>query len=200
VPNASWPSEQPCGNRTTERLPNLWDGPTRVCDGSLRSQNGSANEAGHQGMAGDLLRLDWLLRAPGLIRSAAVYSAFLIDDKLYFLRTGPGWQRLGGSYQAFNFVADSVIERQITRNRQAHVAMADWDLRTEVPKLADMHYPLNALTKLQVIASHGTGVATVRLQARAGKPRSLTLAAQDYLAGPQARERFFAAIAVTEYR
>ena len=151
-------------------------------------------------MGSTIARLDWLLRGPGLIRSAAVYSAFLIDDNLYFVRTGPGWQRLGGGYQAFDFVADTVIERQITRNRQAHVAMADWDLRTQVPKRADMHYPLDALTKLQVVASHGIGIASVRLKARTGKPRSLTLAAQDYLAGPQARERFFAAIPQVELR
>lgn len=145
-------------------------------------------------------RLDWLLRSPGLIRSAAVFSAFLIDDTLYLLRTGPGWQRLGGSYQAFNFVANPVIERQMNRNRQAHAVMADWDLRAEVPARAEMRYPLDSLTKVQVVAPVGASVSFIRLKAGEGKPRSLKLESQDYLGATQARERFFAAIEKTEYR
>ena len=96
-------------------------------------------------MSEPIFRLDWLMRSPGIIRSAAVYSGFLIEDTLYFLRTGPGWQRLSGAYAAYNVVANPIIERQINKNREAHAAIAGWDFATEVPQRADMAYRLTAI-------------------------------------------------------
>lgn len=139
-------------------------------------------------------RVDWLLRPPGLIRSAAVYSAFVIGDTLHFVRTGPGWQRLGGSYAAFNFIANPVIERQINRNRQAHEAMAGWDSVREVLARAEWSYRFGNIERLDVYAHEGSGIAMVKLNAREGRPRALTLFSQDYLGGPQVRRDFFSRI------
>lgn len=139
-------------------------------------------------------RTDWLLRPPGLIRSAAVYSAFLIDNTLHFVRTGPGWQRLSGQHAAFNFVANPVIERQINRNRQALAAMAEWDLAREVPARAEWSYSFGNIERLSVHAHEGSGIAFVEVKARAGKPRSLRLFSQDYLGDPRVRQDFFSRI------
>lgn len=150
-------------------------------------------------MSEPIFRMDWLLRSPGLIRSAAVYSGFLIEDTLYFLRTGPGWQRLSGAYAAYNVVANPIIERQINKNREAHAAIAGWDFATEVPQRAEMAYRLTAIKSLKVNVPSGAGIAIIKLKANDGKPRSLTLTSQDYLGDPAQRERFFASIPSVEY-
>ncbi len=129
-----------------------------------------------------------------------MYSAFLIDGTIYFIRTGPGWQRLGGAYAAMNFVTNPVIERQINKNRQMLTLLNGWDYRRDVPQRAEISYPIDMLKTLLVIEPRGSAVATIRLKSRSGKPRCLSLDSQDYLGDPQVRRAFFAKIAITELR
>lgn len=142
-------------------------------------------------------RLDWFLRPPGLIRWAAVYSAFFIDDTLHFVRTGPGWQRLSSTYA---FIGDPVIEWRIESNRQALAEITHWDLFVEVPKRAEMSFPLHSLTMLRVTPHEGAGVTSIKLKASEGRPRRLSLVYQDYLGKPGASHQFFRQIPRVESR
>ena len=151
-------------------------------------------------MDAQIPRTDWLLRAPGLIRSAAVYSAFLIGDTLHFVRTGPGWQRPSAKYSAYSFITNPVIERQINRNRQALALMEGWNYRREVPERAEFSYSLDDLDKLLVSELGDGSMAQIKLSSTGGKPRRLSLESQDYLGDPHARRDFFSRIAITELR
>ncbi len=136
-------------------------------------------------------RVDWLLRPPGLIRSAACYSGFLIGGHLHLLRTGPGWQKLGGAYA---IVGNIVVERQIEKNRAFLQQMQGWDLAREVPQRAEISYPLDSLESVSVKEYPHASIAEIRIRAREGKPRKLKLVGQDMLGDAGQRRAFFARI------
>lgn len=136
-------------------------------------------------------RVDWLLEPPGIIRSAACYSAFLIDGYLHLLRTGPGWQKLSGAYAV---VGNVVVERQIEKNHAFLKQMQVWDLAREVPQRAAHSFALDALEGVSVKEYPHANIAKIIIRARQGKSRKLKLVAQDALGDPEQRRAFFARI------
>ncbi|MEL1250013.1 hypothetical protein [Aurantiacibacter gilvus] len=140
-------------------------------------------------------RVDWLLKPPGLIRSAACYSAFLIDGRLHLLRSGPGWQKLSDAYA---IVGNVVVDRQIAKNRAFLQQMQGWDLARDVPQRAEISYRLDALESVSVKEYPHVHIAEIRIKAREGEPGKIRLVAQDLLGDPQQRRAFFAHIPARE--
>ena len=139
-------------------------------------------------------RLDWLMRPPGLIRNAAVFSAFIIGEHLHFLRTGPGWRRLRGVY---SIIGNPVVERQIGRNRRFLQEIESWNLAAEVPARADYSFALAAIDAVEFDASPWNGVTEVVIRAATSRPRRLKLESQDELSDPALRRDFFERLAPT---
>ena len=139
-------------------------------------------------------RLDWLLRAAGLIRSARVYSAFVIENHLYLIDVGRGWARLGVTDGAYAGMADRIAKAQQAKVRVNLDILNGVNVREEIPARAEFAYPLSAIAQVDVQAVRSTGLAWIRLKAKGKGPARLTLQNFDHLAGAGARDAFLSAL------
>lgn len=122
----------------------------------------------------DCLRLDRLMKPAGLIKSAAMFSAFLYRDRLHFVRTGSGWTELrqGAMQRA---ITQQVVRRKLKKIEQIEATLNGIDPNTDLQSLSEIVYPPFSLRSVELTPVEALNKSRLVLKSVSAKPKRLVL-------------------------
>lgn len=123
--------------------------------------------------------MDRLMRGPGLIRGAVMYTALLDRSGLHLVKTGPGWVDLAktGLQRA---AVKPIVARAKAKVAEGEAKLTE-ALKAQSPSdLAEISFSLEALSEVRVVPLEPYNVSKVTLKARSAQPSKLNLDAPDY--------------------